>query len=173
MINLKQIDPTDIKDQTLLYDILKYRWRHKDIVNIKNKTPEELPTFEQHVKHINSNNYKKIYRINFNELTIGSIYTDKNNYTGTFLMPSLIKIAMKKYGRKNFTYNNVSYEAHILMYKDLSQETVFYHSINPKNILSLKSAFKTGWPLTEMIFSIKTKNGHPILENENKTISNS
>ena len=169
MTNLKEIDPTNIEDQNFLYDILKYRWRNKDVINIKNKTPEERPTFEQHVKNINSNNYKKIYRINFNELTIGSIYTDKNNYTGTFLLPSLIKIAIKKYGKENFNAEKIGIKAHTLMYEDLPEINVFYHCINPKNTLSLKGASRIGWELTELVFSCKTQNGKYI-KNENKSI---
>jgi hypothetical protein len=159
MLNLVEIDSTNTDDQLFLYDIIKHRWKHKEITNIKNKTPEEMPSFEEHVKHINSNKYKKIYRVNFNEITIGSIYTDKNNYTGTFLMPNLIKKAIKKYGRDGFTYDSIIYKAHKLMYKNLPEVTVFYHSINPKNILSLRGAFKTTWDLSEIIFSCKTKNG--------------
>jgi len=164
-INLVEIDTTDLKDQLFLYEIVKFRFSKSDIINIKYKNSTSLPTFEQHVAYINSGKYKKIYRINFKDVTIGSIYIDKYNVNGTFLLPNLLKEAIKTYRedfRKERDQSDLSITAHIKLFELHPEVEYHYATANPKNIISLTAMQKAGYEITEIVLVRRTKDGKMI-----------
>jgi hypothetical protein len=161
MITLKEINLKDIEDQKFLYDIIKFRWKHRDFINIKYKTPDTMPTFEDHVKYLNSGKYKGIYRIHLYEYSIGMIYIDINNFNGTFLLPNLLKKALKDLKQKNIKINKdeIASKSHIELFKRHKDVEIHYASINPKNKLSYESLLRNGYESVELIMTITTKNG--------------
>jgi hypothetical protein len=161
MITLKEINLKDIEDQKFLYDIIKFRWKHRDFINIKYKTPDNMPTFEDHVKYLNSGKYKGIYRIHLYEHSIGMIYIDINNFNGTFLLPNLLKKALKDLKQKNIKINKdeIASKSHIELFKRHKDVEIHYASINPKNKLSYESLLRNGYESVELIMTITTKNG--------------
>ena len=72
-INFLIIEETDYK---FLYELLLQR---KKIVNISHK---KMPTYEEHVKFIESEPYSKWYIIQIDAKKIGSIYLTKENEIG-------------------------------------------------------------------------------------------
>ena len=72
-INFLIIEETDYK---FLYELLLQR---KKIVNISHK---KMPTYEEHVKFIESEPYSKWYIIQIDDKKIGSIYLTKENEIG-------------------------------------------------------------------------------------------
>ena len=72
-INFLTIEETDYK---FLYELLLQR---KKIVNISHK---KMPTYEEHVKFIESEPYSKWYIIQIDDKKIGSIYLTKENEIG-------------------------------------------------------------------------------------------
>ena len=161
MITLKEVDLEHIKDQNFLYDIIKFRWKYKDIVNIKYKTSKDIPSFEEHIKNLKSGKYKGIYKIYLYENLIGMIYIDINNFNGTFLLPDLIKKALINLKQKNIKINkdDITPQIHIELFKKHKDVEVHYASINPENKLSYQSLLKNGYEPIELTLSITTKNG--------------
>ncbi len=149
---LKPIDIFCQEDQAFLYDVILYRWKHHDIVNITHKTPHEPPTYEQHVKYLKNNVYKGIYRICLEDLTVGTVYIDNNNVFSIFILPHLLKNALKK---KTFKRNDkkkiTTMIVHQLM-KLNSDVKTFYVGINPKNSASLKAAEAVNCDPVEYVF---------------------
>ena len=72
-------------DYEFLYELLKER---DDKMNISHK---KMPTFNQHVKFVNSKPYSKWYVIVLNNQKIGSIYITQINEIGIFLKKNFIK----------------------------------------------------------------------------------
>lgn len=161
MITLKQVDLENANDQIFLYDIIKFRWRHKDVVNIKYKTSNIIPSFEDHIKNLKSGKYKGIYKIYLYENLIGMIYIDVNNFNGTFLLPDLIKKAIKDLKQKNIKIDKdeITPQIHIELFKKHKDVEIHYASINPENKLSFQSLLKNGYEPIELILSITTKDG--------------
>jgi hypothetical protein len=156
--------PADIKnkeDIDFLYEIVKMRWKYKDIINIKYKTKDNIPSYEEHIQFLNSNNYKKIYKVYFYNFLIGMIYIDYKNFNGTFLMPNLLKNAIKNLKNKNikFDKDDITPQIHIELFKKHPEVTVHYASINPKNKLSLDALLKNGYEQVEIILAFTTENG--------------
>jgi hypothetical protein len=164
-INLVKIDTNNIEDQLFLYEIVKFRFLKPDIVNIKYKHSACLPSFEEHVAYINSGKYKKIYRINFKDLTIGSIYIDKDNINGTFLLPSLLKKAVKTYKddfKKEREQSAFTKTAHIKLFELHPDVEYHYATANPKNTLSLDGMQNLGYEIIEIVLVRRTKDGKMI-----------
>lgn len=161
LISLFEINPFDFEDQKFLYDIVKYRWKYKDFINIKYKTSDNTPSFEEHCKNIQSDKYKKIYRIKLLDISIGMIYIDKNNFNGTFLLPSLLKTAFKELKNKNIEFDKdlITPQTHLQLLKKHKDVEVHYASINPKNKLSYDGLIKNGYEPVEIILAITAKNG--------------
>jgi hypothetical protein len=161
LISLEEINTHDINDQFFLYDIIKYRWKYKNFINIKYKTSDDCPSFEEHCKNIQSNKYKKIYRIKLLDHSIGMIYIDENNFNGTFLLPNLLKIALKNLKNKNINFDKdlITPQTHLQLLKIHKEVEVHYASINPKNKLSYDGLIKNGYEPVEMILAITSKNG--------------
>jgi hypothetical protein len=162
LISLKEINSSSYEDQLFLYEIIKYRWKYKNIINIKNKTNDSQPSFEEHCKNIQSNKYKNIYRINLHNISIGMIYIDINNYNGTFLLPNLLKKAFKILKQNNISFNKklITPQIHLQLFKKHKDVNFHYASVNPKNKLSLDRLIENGYEPIEIILSIPTKNGN-------------
>ena len=80
--NLKLL-PINEKDYEFLYELLSER---KQITFISHK---KMPTYEEHVKFIESEPYSKWYIIQIDDKKIGSIYLTKENEIGIFLKESI------------------------------------------------------------------------------------
>jgi hypothetical protein len=158
-VNLIDIDIKNIEDQIFLYDILKYRWS-KPNINISNNI---IPTFEEHLCNLNVGKYKKHYRVNIGDLSIGSVYLDNTNTWGIVIVPKMIKNALKFYGiTKTELYKNKQHLSYII-FKNLvylnPKVTNFYAKINAKNNLSINAFLNAGYQPTQIIFEVKSENG--------------
>jgi hypothetical protein len=156
---LKLIDPDNLEDQNLTYDVIKYRWSKPDIINIKYVTRDEIPSFEEHVKNLKSPSYKKIYKILLNEVFIGVIYLKKDDNIGTFVLPSLLKKALKTFNKKEMEPHPLSAMIHREVFKDNPDVEVFFAKVNPENMLSVNALMEHGYEPIEITLAIKTKDG--------------
>jgi len=158
-INLEEINVLNLNDQVFLYDILKYRWSNQFI----NLYDEKIPSFEEHVNYLCSGKYKKHYKVKLGDIIIGSVYIDCNNTWGIFILPSLLKIALKKYKKENTElYNNKQHLSYLVL-KNLVKLnpniTSFYAKVNSKNTLSLNALLNAGFTPKTIIFETKSLNG--------------
>lgn len=137
---LKEIDLNKEEDQKFLYTVILFRWKNHDIVNIPHRTPKEVPTYEQHLSYLRNTKYKQIYRICLKEKTIGTIYIDGKDVFSIFILPDLLKNAMKgnKFHR-NQKKKLTTMACHQLMKLNPHINT-FYVGINVKNTSSLNAA---------------------------------
>jgi hypothetical protein len=162
-INLVLADINNTEDQNFLYDIIKFRWKYHDIINIPIRTSKKMPTFEEHLKFLKSNKYKFIYKIHLFDNLIGMFYLDQDYITGIFILPTLLKKAIKKIGNKNIIkYDTLAAMVYLEAARLHPEVEVCYAKINPKNKLSLNSLLNVGLEPIEMTFCLKTKNGKPI-----------
>jgi len=165
--SLVLLDPKKIEDQIYTYDTLKFRWSKTDLIHIKYKAPKEMPSFEEHVKYINSGKYKAIYKIMLENFPVGQIHLDNTNFTGTFLIPSLLKTAIKYFKSKNIFINHLDLTPKLFL--DLAKRhtdvEVFYASVNPNSTLSVNALSKYGYEPIETIFAMKFKNSLPVYQN--------
>jgi uncharacterized protein YneF (UPF0154 family) len=159
LISLHELNTLDLNDQIYLYDILKYRWSKSNLINIKFKHSDKVPTFEDHVKHINSGKYKKIYKILLRNKAIGMIYIDIFNVNGTFIIPTLLKKVLKENGPINNKKMSLSQATHTELFKKHPEVEVHFATVNPKNLLSISNLLEFGYENIEMVLAIKTKNG--------------
>jgi len=161
---LKPLEPDNRNDQLFAYDIIEYRWRNADIVNVKHKTGTAKPTFEQHVNHLKSSKYKHLYKIFLGEILIGMFYHDINSTSGTFIPPYLLKKAIKFYrslGEDIYINkeNSIALQVYILFYKLHPEITTHYAKVNPNNKLSLQALLNHGYELIEYVLVQETVNG--------------
>lgn len=157
-ITLELIDISSKEDQHFLYSIVEFRWKHKEIINIKHKTPETKPTFEEHINNLKSDKYKAIYKIKLLNNLIGSIYIDKNNFNGTFLLPNLIKKCFKDLKQKNIEIDKtlITPQIHMELFKKHKEVNLHYASVNPNNQLSLKALIDNGYEPVELVLVMTT-----------------
>jgi hypothetical protein len=158
-ITLTEVNTLDVNDQTFLYDVLKFRWSKADIINIKYKHSPSLPSFEEHVEYLNSGKYKQIYKVLYKNIPIGMVYIDNSNVNGTFIVPALLKAALKKAGPLENKKVGLSAAIHMELYKKHPDIELHYATVNPKNVLSLSNLIEYGYEEIEIILAIKTKNG--------------
>lgn len=156
LLDLEELDPKVKQDQEFLYEIIKYRWSKHNIINVTYKNSSEIPTFEQHITYLNSGKYKKLYKVLLGEIAIGSTYIDNNNFLGMFILPTYLKIALKKYKNEDidFKINNKHIGSIIFKLtcdknKDIKK---FYGSGNPDNTLSLNIAKDLNLKLVEVTY---------------------
>lgn len=153
-IRLEEIDENCPEDQLFLYDILKYRWLKSETINIEYKAPSSLPSFESHKQFLQKKPYKKFYKIFLCDILIGSSYVDYNNVYGTFLLPTLIKKALKSNPRTTKkTSSLTTLIAHEVMKNNLDIVN-FYAGINSKNTLSENAAKELNGELVEVVYRI-------------------
>lgn len=160
-VTLQEADTKQIEDQLFLYEVLKFRWANADTINIKYKHAQtELPTFEQHVRHINSDKYKKIYMVVIGDIRIGMVYIDKHDVNGTFVVPKFLKQALKVYKKiERVDEKPISAMIHIELFKRHPEITLHYATVNPNNKQSLSSLLENGYEIVELVLAIKTKEG--------------
>jgi len=157
MITLVKLDTSDKEDQKFLYEILKFRWS-KPYINIKYKHSNQLPSFEDHVKYINSGKFKKFYKIYLQEYPIGMIYIDINNVNGTFLLPHLLKKAIQNVDIRDVK-DTLTARIHSALFKDNPEVELHYATVNPNNTASLSALLENGYEMVEYTLAFKTKNG--------------
>ena len=160
-VGLVKLDIFDKKDQVFSYEVLQYRWQNIDTQQIAYKTRTTIPTFDEHIKNIQSDNYKQLYKLTIGELTVGTMHIDKKDMVGIFFIPSLLKKAIRFYRNKNIPVDidYISLQAFIALYKLHPEITLYYASVSPKNTLSINALIRHGFELNELIFAMKTKNG--------------
>lgn len=161
IISLEEIDPYLYEDQIFLYDIVKFRYKNKDIINIKHKTNENLTSFEEHCEKIQSHNYKKIYKIKIHDIVVGAIYLHIDNVNSTFILPNLLIKALKFLKKNNIPYDKeqITPQAQLLLFKKHDDIECHHASVNPKNKLSLNALIKNGYEPIEIKLVMYTKNG--------------
>jgi len=160
-VSLKKLDVNNIDDQQFTYDIIKYRWSNASIINIKHKTQEIMPTFNEHIGVLLSGKYKQLYKIFLGEFLIGMIFIDKNNVNGTFLLPPLLKKAFKELKKRNepFDIKTITPQIHIQLFKNHPDVKVHFATVNPNNTLSMRALLDNGYEHIETVLAIKTENG--------------
>mgnify|MGYP001225995868 CR=1 FL=1 len=134
-ICLKSVTNSDIE---FLFDLLKER----DLsTNISHK---KMPTYDEHVKFVQSKPYSKWYIIFKSKQKVGSIYLSKNNEIGIFLS--------KKFQGKNigdFALND-------LIKKNPGER--FLANVNPKNKKSIQFFKNNKFKLIQYTFERTKQN---------------
>ena len=130
-INFLIIEETDYK---FLYELLLQR---KKIVNISHK---KMPTYEEHVKFIESEPYSKWYIIQIDDKKIGSIYLTKENEIGIFLKESI-----QRRGIGSNALNELI---------DINPGLRYLANINPKNEKSIEFFKKSGFKLIQYTYEL-------------------
>jgi hypothetical protein len=90
------------------------------------------------------------------------VYLDKHNVNGTFIIPSLLKTALKINKQNNIIDSNplpLSHRIHDELYAKHPEISLHYATVNPLNELSLRNLKEGGYEEVEIILAIKTKNG--------------
>ncbi len=139
-LTIREIDITCVEDQKLLYDVILFRWKYHDVVNMSHRLPHTPPTYEEHIRYLSQKRYKNIYRVLLDKKTIGVVYFDKQDVFSIFLLPELLKKAMKG---KKFERNNKKKITTMVVHKVMERHPdipVFYVGINVKNTASLNAA---------------------------------
>jgi hypothetical protein len=114
-VDLKSIRKSDLG---FLYELLLQR---KHNVNISHR---KMPSYNDHVKFVNSKPYTKWYIILFNNIKCGSIYLSKQDETGIFL-------------KNDIHCKGIGSEAMKILMK-LNPRSRYLANINPKNKKSIK-----------------------------------
>ena len=131
--NLKLL-PINEKDYEFLYELLSER---KQITFISHK---KMPTYEEHVKFIESEPYSKWYIIQIDDKKIGSIYLTKENEIGIFLKESL-----QRSGIGSNALNKLI---------DINPGLRYLANINPKNEKSIEFFKKSGFKLIQYTYEL-------------------
>lgn len=113
------------KHYKILYQILSEREPHQNISH------REMPTYENHIKFVDSKPYKDWWIIYNNGPAIGSVYISKNNEIGLFILK---EFQGKGYG---------SQALHFIL--ENNKHTVFRANINPQNFKSIGFFKKFGF----------------------------
>jgi RimJ/RimL family protein N-acetyltransferase len=133
-INLKLVRKSDLK---FLYEMLSER---NSNVNISHKI---MPSYDDHVKFVNSKPYAKWYIILFNNTKCGSIYLSKQDEIGIFL-------------KKNTHCKGIGTEAmNILMKRN--PRLRYLANINPKNTKSIKFFKQNNYKLLQYTYELITE----------------
>lgn len=162
-INLKHVDINDNDDLLFLYEVIKYRWKYHNVINIEYRTNKKIPSFEEHVQFLNKNNYYKNYIIKFGDIYIGSCYIDHNHVYGLFIIPKFLKKALCEYKDHDIEVKNRPEPISVIAFKKMIELnphiTTFYAKVNPKNTLSRRVMIDVGHEELEIILKQKTING--------------
>lgn len=162
-VNLLKVDTDNIDHVNFLYEVIKYRWEHHDIINISYKTNPIVPTFLQHQETLNSGKYKHHYIIRLGDVNIGSCYIDHDDVYGIFFIPKYIKTALKKYKKENTILSCTKDPISVVVFKLLvyshPEITTFYAKVNPKNTLSKNTLIRGGHKEVELTLAFRTLNG--------------
>ena len=131
--NLKLL-PINEKDYEFLYELLSER---KQITFISHK---KMPTYEEHVKFIESEPYSKWYIIQIDDKKIGSIYLTKENEIGIFLKESI-----QRSGIGSNALNKLI---------DINPGLRYLANINPKNEKTIEFFKKSGFKLIQYTYEL-------------------
>ena len=131
--NLKLL-PINEKDYEFLYKLLLER---KQITFISHK---KMPTYEEHVKFIESEPYSKWYIIQIDDKKIGSIYLTKENEIGIFL-----KEDIQRRGIGSNALNELI---------NINPGLRYLANINPKNDKSIEFFKKSGFKLIQYTYEL-------------------
>ena len=131
---IKLITKSDFR---FLYDLLSYR---KPTENISHK---KMPSYNQHIKFVNSHPYTKWYIIVFNNQKIGSVYLSKQNEIGIFL-------------KKKFQNQGISNDVLDLIIK-INPRKRYLANINPKNKKSISFFKKNKFRLIQHTYELIEK----------------
>ena len=131
--NLKLL-PINEKDYEFLYKLLLER---KQITFISHK---KMPTYEEHVKFIESEPYSKWYIIQIDDKKIGSIYLTKENEIGIFL-----KEDIQRRGIGSNALNELI---------NINPGLRYLANINPKNEKSIEFFKKSGFKLIQYTYEL-------------------
>jgi len=131
--NLKLL-PINEKDYEFLYKLLLER---KQITFISHK---KMPTYEEHVKFIESEPYSKWYIIQIDAKKIGSIYLTKENEIGIFL-----KEDIQRRGIGSNALNELI---------NINPGLRYLANINPKNEKSIEFFKKSGFKLIQYTYEL-------------------
>jgi hypothetical protein len=162
LINLVPVDPQNKEHVDFLYEIIQYRWKNHDIVNIVYRTDRITPTYEEHEAALKSSRYKHHYIIRLGDINIGSTYIDNEDTYGMFFLPKDVKKALKTYGKTTELETRpepmsvVAFKCLIALHPEI---TLYYATVNPKNTLSRNVMVKGGHEEVEVILTQKTING--------------
>ena len=126
--NLKLL-PINEKDYEFLYKLLSER---KQITFISHK---KMPTYEEHVKFIESEPYSKWYIIQIDDKKIGSIYLTKENEIGIHFFTQY---------EESKRFQNVIKEFFLKEPQDR-----FFMNVSPKNEQYIDLAKKLGFHLVQ------------------------
>ena len=126
--NLKLL-PINEKDYEFLYKLLSER---KQITFISHK---KMPTYEEHVKFIESEPYSKWYIIQIDDKKIGSIYLTKENEIGIHFFTQY---------EESERFQNVIKEFFLKEPQDR-----FFMNVSPKNEQYIDLAKKLGFHLVQ------------------------
>ena len=116
-------------DYNFLYELLSQR---KKIMNISHK---KMPTYEEHVKFIESEPYSKWYIIQIDDKKIGSIYLTKENEIGIHFFTQY---------EESKRFQNVIKEFFLKEPQDR-----FFMNVSPKNEQYIDLAKKLGFHLVQ------------------------
>ena len=131
--NLKLLSINE-KDYEFLYKLLSER---KQITFISHK---KMPTYEEHVKFIESEPYSKWYIIQIDDKKIGSIYLTKENEIGIFL-----KEDIQRRGIGSNALNELI---------NINPGLRYLANINPKNDKSIEFFKKSGFKLIQYTYEL-------------------
>ena len=162
LMSLEELDTKLYETCLFLYEIVKFRYSHNEIINIKHKAENNLPDFESHCRHLQNNKYKKIYKIKIHNIAIGALYLHVDNVNSTFIIPHLLKKALKFLKENHIFYKKhqkISILTHELLFEKHKEIKTHFASINPKNTLSRDALLEFGYEPIETIFVAYTDNG--------------
>ena len=124
-----------VDDYPFLYRLLVERYE-KETPNISGLAKETLPTYEEHVDHLEGSPYKRLEIICVDETDAGMTYLTHSSVVGCFVLRS--------YGGRG-----VALSATYKLLLD-NQETVFAHT-NPKNRPACRNLDRLGFEKTETL----------------------
>ena len=125
------------KDYLFLYNLLKERNPQSNISHKK------MPSYNQHIKFVNSHPYTKWYIIEKGDVEVGSVYLSKQNEIGIFL-------------KKKFQNQGIGDEALDLIIKRNPRKR-YLANINPKNKKSISFFKKNKFRLIQYTFELNNK----------------
>jgi RimJ/RimL family protein N-acetyltransferase len=119
-----------------LYELLKEREPHQNISHC------EMPSYEEHIRFVDSHPYREWYMIFHGDIVIGAIYLSKQNEIGIFIK----KIRQGEgYGKQ---------AVRLLMEMHLGER--FLANINPHNSRSIDMFESLGFELKQLTFAKTT-----------------
>jgi hypothetical protein len=145
------------------YEIMEYRWSKHNSINIKHKTTESMPNWNEVECIFQSEKIKHIYSIYLGRKRVGIIFVDIDDNVSEFLLPKYLKEALKQLQDEHVDYKpkSLSADIHLTFYKKHPEIKHYYASVNPENKLSLNALIKNGYEPIEIVLAMTTEKGVP------------